>query len=168
LVEDILTAQGWYALERARAQAERQHQAAQAAPRRAEHLATSAQDLQEQAARAAAAATEAQQRAEEAERDAEELAERLQVAEDAAATADQAHAAARAALQELEEGSDQPTAETPTAVGRIPDSIPNTCSIACCSSPWRLAQSARGVAPNRDEAAAAVSDALDELPRQKS
>jgi hypothetical protein len=53
----------------------------------------------------------AHQRAEDAEREAGELAGRLPVAEEAAA-ADQAHAAARAALAELglEEGSDQPPA----------------------------------------------------------
>jgi hypothetical protein len=37
-----------------------------------------------------------------------------------------------------------------------------------CSSAWRTARSARASPQNRDEAAAAVSDALDELLRQKS
>jgi hypothetical protein len=90
------------ALEQAQAMAAGQEQAALAARRRAEELADAAEELAERAAAAAATADQAHQRAEAAERDAEALADRARLAEDAATAAEDAHAAATAALEELQ------------------------------------------------------------------
>jgi hypothetical protein len=83
------------ALDQARAMAGDQQQAARAARRRALELA-------EEAAAAAATATQARQQAEAAERDAEALADRVRLAQEAATAAEDAHAAATAALEELQ------------------------------------------------------------------
>jgi hypothetical protein len=73
--------------------------AALAARRRAEELADAARELAEQAA---ATATQARRQAEAAERDAEVLADRARLAEEAVRAAEDAHAAATAALEELQ------------------------------------------------------------------
>jgi hypothetical protein len=91
------------ALEQAQAMAAGQEQTALAARQRAEELGTAAQELAEQAAAAAAAAEQAQRQAEVAERDAEALADRVRLAREAADAAGDAHAAATAALEELEQ-----------------------------------------------------------------
>jgi hypothetical protein len=91
------------ALERAQAMAAGQQQAALAARQRAEELADAARELAEQAAAAAATATQARQQAEAAERDAQALADRVGLAQEAATAAEDAHATAAAALQELQE-----------------------------------------------------------------
>jgi hypothetical protein len=90
------------ALARAEAMATDQQQAAQAARRRALELAEAAEDLAEQAAAAAATATRARQQADAAERDAETMAERVRLTQDAATAAEDAHAAATAAFEELQ------------------------------------------------------------------
>jgi hypothetical protein len=90
------------ALDQAKAMAADQQQAARAARRRALELAEAAEELAAQAAAAAATATQARQQAEAAERDAEALADRVRLAQEAATAAEDAHAAATAALEELQ------------------------------------------------------------------
>jgi DNA repair exonuclease SbcCD ATPase subunit len=92
------------ALARAEAMAADQQQAAQAARRRALELAEAAEDLAERAAAAAATAARARQQADAAERDAETMAERVRLTQDAATAAEDTHAAATAALEELQGG----------------------------------------------------------------
>jgi hypothetical protein len=89
-------------LDQAQAQAANRQQAALAARQRAEELSAKAQELAEQAAATATAAEQARQQADAADRDAVEVADRVQAAQQAAEAAEDAHAAAVAALEELQ------------------------------------------------------------------
>jgi hypothetical protein len=89
-------------LDQAQAQAANRQQAALAARQRAEELSAKAQELAEQAAVAASAAEQARQQADTADHDAVEVADRVQAAQQAAEAAEDAHAAAVAALEELQ------------------------------------------------------------------
>ena len=89
-------------LDQAKGLATTRQQAAQAAHQRSEQLAAVAQELAGQAAAAATAAEAAHQAAEGADRDADEVADRVQGAQQTLAAAEAAHAAAVAALEELE------------------------------------------------------------------
>jgi hypothetical protein len=57
---------------------------------------------------------------------------------------------------------------TPATAATPSGSTPTGRVFTHGSSAWRVARSRNGVAPNRDEAAAEVSNALDELAHQKS
>jgi hypothetical protein len=89
-------------LDQAQAQAANRQQAALAARQRAEELSAKAQELAEQAAATASAAEQGRQQADAADRDAVEVADRVQAAQQAAEAAEDAHAAAVAALEELQ------------------------------------------------------------------